>query len=122
MKVIARLACAVGTSMTAVVLASPQQSPTPAASSSSPIVFSGAALIDGTGAPVVPNSVIVVRDGKIEGVGRVGSVRPPTGARTIDVTGKFVMPGLISTHAHVSDVQGIRPRAYTDENTRRQLQ
>ena len=122
MRPIARLVCAVGASMTAVLLAAPREPQTPAASSASPIVFSGAGLIDGTGVPLVPNAAIAVRDGKIEAVGRVGSVRPPAGARTIDLTGKFVMPGLISTHAHVSDVQGIRPRAYTDENTRRQLE
>jgi imidazolonepropionase-like amidohydrolase len=48
-------------------------------------------------------------------------VRPPKDAQTIDLAGKFVTPGLLATHVHISDVQGTRPPAYTEENTRRQL-
>jgi imidazolonepropionase-like amidohydrolase len=83
--------------------------------------FVGARVIDGTGTPAVDNAILIVRDGRIEAVGRRDAVRPPAGARTIDLAGKFVIPGLISAHAHVSDVHGLRPRAYTDENTLRQL-
>ena len=82
--------------------------------------FVGARVIDGTG-QTIDNGVILVRDGRIEEIGPARSVRAPADARTIDLAGKFVIPGLISTHVHVSDVQGSRPRAYTDENTRRQL-
>jgi imidazolonepropionase-like amidohydrolase len=83
--------------------------------------FVGARVIDGTGAPPIENAVIIVRDGRIDAVGPAGTVRPPTGAPTIDLAGKFVIPGLISAHVHVSDVHGTRPRAYTEENTLRQL-
>lgn len=83
--------------------------------------FVGARVLDGSGGPAIDDAVIVVRDGRIEAVGPSRLVRPPRGARTVDLRGKFVIPGLISTHVHVSDVQGIRPRAYTDENTLRQL-
>ena len=48
-------------------------------------------------------------------------MRPPAGAQVINLAGKFINPGLISTHVHVSDVQGLKPAAYTDENTARQL-
>jgi imidazolonepropionase-like amidohydrolase len=37
------------------------------------------------------------------------------------VPGKFISPGLISAHAHVSDIDGLKPRAYTRETTLRQL-
>jgi imidazolonepropionase-like amidohydrolase len=83
--------------------------------------FVGARVLDGTGTPAIENAVIVVRDGRIEAVGPPNVVRAPAGARTINLAGKFIIPGLISGHAHVSDVQGIRPRAYTEENTLRQL-
>jgi imidazolonepropionase-like amidohydrolase len=83
--------------------------------------FVGARVIDGTGSPPIENAVIVVRDGRIDAVGSAGSVRPPEGASSVDLAGKFVIPGLISAHAHVSDVHGLRPRAYTEENTLRQL-
>jgi imidazolonepropionase-like amidohydrolase len=84
-------------------------------------VFVGARVIDGTGRPAIDNAVLVVRDGRVEQLGPADVVRPPAGARTVNLTGKVVIPGLISAHAHISDVQGTRPRAYTDENTLRQL-
>ena len=102
--------------LVAAVAAASGQTGTPAVQA-----FVGARVIDGTGAPAIDNAVLLVRDGRIEAVGPREAVRPPAGARTIDLAGKFVIPGLISAHAHVSDVHGLRPRAYTEENTLRQL-
>jgi len=84
-------------------------------------VFIGARLIDGTGNPAINNAVLVVRDGRVAAVGMPAMVRPAAGAQIIDLTGKFIVPGLISTHVHISDVQGAHPAAYTTENTLRQL-
>jgi imidazolonepropionase-like amidohydrolase len=84
--------------------------------------FTNARLITGAGArgfEPQPNATIIVRDGKIVSAGP--GVKPPAGARVVDLAGGFVVPGFISAHAHVSDVNGLSPRAYTDENTRRQL-
>lgn len=64
-------------------------------------------------------TTIVVREGKVEAIGK--KVKPPRGAEVIDLAGKHVIPGLISAHVHVSDSQGLKPRAYTEENTQRQL-
>jgi len=83
--------------------------------------FVGARIIDGTGGPAIENAVLVVRGGKVEAVGTSSAVRPPAGAEIIKLAGKYIIPGLISTHVHISDVQGVRPPAYTDENTLRQL-
>src|SRR5262245_62114499 len=83
--------------------------------------FVGARLIDGSGKGAVENATLIVRDGRVEAVGPASKIKPPAGAQTINLSGKFIIPGLISTHVHVSDVQGLRPPAYTDENTLRQL-
>ena len=82
--------------------------------------FTGATLIDGDGARI-EKAVLVIRDGRVVSAGRSGAVPVPKDARQIPLAGKFVIPGLISAHVHVSDVNGLSPRAYTDENTRRQL-
>jgi imidazolonepropionase-like amidohydrolase len=83
--------------------------------------YIGANIIDGTGKPAVENAALIVRDGKVEAVGPASKVKLPAGAQTINLAGKFIIPGLISAHVHVSDVQGLRPPAYTTENTLRQL-
>jgi imidazolonepropionase-like amidohydrolase len=61
----------------------------------------GARIIDGTGKPAIENATLVIRNGHVEAVGR--RVRIPAGAEQIDVTGKTIIPGLISAHGHVND-------------------
>jgi imidazolonepropionase-like amidohydrolase len=56
----------------------------------------GAALIDGTGAAPVPDSVVVVKDGRIASVS--GAV--PAGMKVVDGKGKTLLPGLWEMHAH----------------------
>jgi imidazolonepropionase-like amidohydrolase len=83
--------------------------------------FIGARVIDGTGRPPIENATILVRDGKVEAVASSSKLKPPGDAQIIQVPGKFIIPGMISTHVHISDVQGTHPPAYTEENTLRQL-
>jgi len=64
-------------------------------------VIQGGTLIDGNGGPPLPEGVVVVRDDRIEMVGRSADVQIPEDAEVIDATGKTVMPGLIEAHAHV---------------------
>lgn len=65
----------------------------------------GARLIDGTGAPAVENSVVVVRAGRIVAAGATGTVTLPAGMRVIHATGKSLLPGLWEMHAHYSGVE-----------------
>jgi imidazolonepropionase-like amidohydrolase len=83
--------------------------------------FVGASVFDGTGASTIANAVIVVRDGRIESVGPADSIEIPAGAERIDVSGKTIVPGLINTHGHVSDVRGLEGNHYDKENLLRQL-
>jgi len=83
-------------------------------------LFSGARILDPLAGRWITDAALVVRDGRVlvdpsAGTG-VAAATPGT-----DAAGKFIIPGLISTHVHVSDVQGAGPRAYTEANTRRQL-
>ena len=83
-------------------------------------VFAGARIFDGSGKAVIDRGSIVVEDGKIAAVGPSDKVKAPKGARTIDVSGKTITPGLINAHGHVSDVEGKRTGA-TEESVGRQL-
>jgi imidazolonepropionase-like amidohydrolase len=64
--------------------------------------FIGARIIDGTGKAAVEQATLLVRNGRIEAVGR--SVKVPAGTQQIDVAGKTIIPGLINAHGHVNDL------------------
>jgi imidazolonepropionase-like amidohydrolase len=53
----------------------------------------------------IENGTIVVREGKIAAVG--ADVDVPAGARVIDGTGMYVMPGIIDAHSHMAIEGGI---------------
>jgi imidazolonepropionase-like amidohydrolase len=44
------------------------------------------------------NTDVLIRNGKIANIGQ--NLNAPTGARVIDATGKFVLPGIIDAHSH----------------------
>ena len=60
----------------------------------------GGTLIDGTGAPPLKDSAVVIQNGKILSAGPRGKVALPKDAQVLDVTGKTVIPGLWDMHAH----------------------
>jgi len=67
--------------------------------SSGTTVLTGATLIDGTGKAPVPASVVVIEGDRIKAVG--GKETPvPAGATVIDLSGKFLIPGLVDSHVH----------------------
>lgn len=65
----------------------------------------GARLIDGTGAPAIENSVVVVRDGRIQAAGPAASTPLPPGVRVIQAAGQSLLPGLWEMHVHYSGVE-----------------
>jgi imidazolonepropionase-like amidohydrolase len=64
------------------------------------IAFRGGLLIDGTGKPAVKDSLVLVKEGKIEYAGPGKVIGPDY--ESIDITGKTIMPGLIDAHLHFS--------------------
>jgi imidazolonepropionase-like amidohydrolase len=67
------------------------------------IVIRGATLVDGTGAPPVPKSLLVVDGGRIVSVGEAtpeAIAKLPPGAQVVPADGKWIVPGLIDAHVH----------------------
>jgi imidazolonepropionase-like amidohydrolase len=58
-------------------------------------------VIDGTGAPPRENQTVIFNDGVITTIGSSASTDVPSGAQTIDLSGKSVIPGLVMVHEHL---------------------
>jgi imidazolonepropionase-like amidohydrolase len=62
----------------------------------------GATVIDGTGAPVRAATTLVVENGRIRDMFPDGSKPLPTGVNRVDLSGRWVIPGLIDSHVHLA--------------------
>jgi imidazolonepropionase-like amidohydrolase len=60
----------------------------------------GGTLIDGTGSPPLRDAVILVQAGRIQCVGARGRCAVPRTAVTLNAAGRWIIPGMIDTHAH----------------------
>lgn len=76
----------------------PQQQQAPV-----PLVLAGGTVVDltdwGRSAKDQPDSIVIVQNGRITDVGPRANVPVPKGARVIDCTGKFIIPGLVDGFA-----------------------
>ena len=64
--------------------------------------YIGVNIIDGYGRGFEKNMIIIVKEGKIVEVGKVGNVTVGKSTKEIKAHGKWVIPGLIDMHAHVT--------------------
>ncbi len=68
------------------------------------IAFQNITLIDGTGSEPLPNATVAVRDGRIVYAGKAKKWQPSLeeDILNLDFTGKYILPGLIDCHVHLS--------------------
>lgn len=64
-------------------------------------ILTNGRLFDGTGAEVRDGVSVVVTDGRVEAVVE-DDADAPEGARIIDLAGRFLMPGIIDCHCHLT--------------------
>lgn len=62
----------------------------------------GGTLVDGTGKEPVANAVIIIEGDKIKEIGLVGKIKIPKEAQKIDASGRWILPGFIDCHIHLS--------------------
>jgi predicted amidohydrolase YtcJ len=70
----------------------------------------GATVIDGTGSEPVRDAVVLLAGARIEAVGPRGAVVVSAGARVVDLTGKWIIPGLVDAHIHLFQSGGLYTR------------
>jgi imidazolonepropionase-like amidohydrolase/Tol biopolymer transport system component len=77
------------------------------------IALVGGTAITMNGDEVIPNATVVVEGNRITAVGPSSSVQVPAGAERIDVTGRYLMPGIVDVHAHIgTGSSGITPQTH----------
>ena len=77
-------------------------------------------LIDGRGGPAQPAITVLLQGERIVDITAAGAEMPP-GAKVVDLTGQYLIPGLFETHTHLTnpDLSGGRTRV--DHDLRRLL-
>ena len=66
------------------------------------LVLEDVTVIDGTGAPAQAHRDVVLRGGRIRAISAHGDPASYGGARRLPLAGRFVIPGLVDLHAHVT--------------------
>lgn len=72
--------------------------PRPAESAAMHRIYKNATIWTMSGQGILANADLVIRDGKIVGIGK--NLPTPRGAQTIDATGKHISPGIWDCHSH----------------------
>ena len=68
------------------------------------VVYRGATIIDGTGGPAQPNMAVITNGPRIEDVLPASRLSPALTreARVVDLSGRYLLPGLIDSHQHMA--------------------
>lgn len=82
------------------------------------VVLKNFTLIDGTGKAAVATASMVITNGRISSVGPNSNLKIPDGSQVQDLSGRYVMPGIINLHGHLGNTIGLvqDPKNYTPEN------
>src|SRR6202030_405363 len=74
------------------------------AETSSLLAITHVTVIDGTGRFPLPDQTVLIESGRITAVGAAATIKVPKSARTINASGKFLLPGFWDMHVHLAGV------------------
>lgn len=75
--------------------------PAGAAASSGTIALVGGSIVDLSGGAPLHDAVVLVEGEKIVAIGRADEVSVPPGTEVVDVSGTWLIPGLMNMHVHL---------------------
>jgi len=80
-------------------------------------------LIDGNGGPAVADAAMIIDNGKITWIGSAARLQVPANTAVADLSGKFVMPGIINLHGHPGATVDMTqdPKNFTRQNLEKDL-
>jgi imidazolonepropionase-like amidohydrolase len=103
-----------------ILVASLSASPRTVSSQSEPsaLALAHANVIDGASNEPQLDVTVIVRNGKIE---QIGKMNPPASAEVIDLKGRWLLPGFVDAHAHISNLAAARAALQSGVTTARDL-
>ncbi|MFF2305149.1 amidohydrolase family protein [Streptomyces sp. NPDC058128] len=66
------------------------------------MVIEGGTLLDPATGEVTENAVVVIEDGTVRAAGRRGAIAVPQGVEVLHAHGRWILPGLVDAHIHLS--------------------
>jgi imidazolonepropionase-like amidohydrolase len=78
--------------------------------------ITGVSVIDVANGKTVPDQTVLIRGARIAGVGAAGSVAVPSGAKSLDGRGFYLIPGLWDMHVHFRSNPVDRYKPLAEEN------
>jgi imidazolonepropionase-like amidohydrolase len=88
------------------------------------IAFTNVTVWTGTDQSSIDNAALLVQNGLVYDVISMTELNIPEDAEEIDMSGLFIIPGLINAHGHVGIADGLEtgPSAHSEQNVINQLQ
>jgi len=65
------------------------------------IVFTNVTVVDGTGKSLKQNQTVIIENGIFKDMGNDTDIKVPQNAKTINLKGKTIIPGIIGMHNHL---------------------
>lgn len=87
------------------------------------LLYTSATIWDGASQTSLTNSALITHNGRVLGIIDMNDPDFPEEAETVDLDGRYIVPGLINAHGHVGVADGLQrgPDVHTEENVNRQL-
>lgn len=80
------------------------------------LALTNANVFNGTDNRIQPSALILIRDGKIERIGKTGE-NVPAGYEQVDCHGYYILPGLIDAHSHLDNLESAKRALATGVTT-----
>lgn len=88
--------------MTSLLILQPGLKAQPTERASETLVLANVTVIDGNGGRPKPNMTLVISGGRISDLYRAGKKKLPAAATVMDLSGQYIIPGLIDSHYHLN--------------------
>ena len=72
------------------------------------LALTNATLITMSAGEIINDGVIILKNNRIEKVGKSNEIELPKDVREINLEGKFIIPGFVDTHAHLRPAWGLQ--------------